>query len=167
MSRRTTQAGFTLIEVIVYIAILVLVSAAAVTALVSFSDVLDNQRVQQRVTSSAQGALERMVHDIRNSTAVNVGGSTLADPDGVLQLTHSGGDITFARSGGVITVTRGSEPAVPLTSSDVSVDALAFYHYADGPTELVRVSLTVSATSSTQTRTETFYGGAVIRGSYD
>lgn len=167
MSKLTFKKGFSLVEVMVYLAVLVTVSSACVYALVTYSTILAEQKVKRTLTNNAQLALERITREVKNADGVDLVGSTLADPTGTLELLNTGADVTFSYNGGSIDVAVAGGPAENLVGSDVNVDSLYFYHYDNGVTELVRTKITLSATSSKSSATETFYGAAVLRGSYD
>lgn len=167
MRHHSQQSGFSLIEMLVYLSILVMVSAVAVSSLLSYSDILAKQKVNRLLTEEASVVLESLIYSIRNADAVNTGGSTLEDPDGVLALDNSGGTDTFEKDVDTVTFTESGEPTILLLSPSVTVSDLTFYHFTTGNTELVRFSLTIQATANGQTATETFYGGSVLRNSYD
>jgi len=165
--RSPASAGFTLIEVLIYISILVLVSVAGVTTLISFSDILADQKTNRLLTQTAHTALERMVREVRNAESVDVLGSTLEDRNGVLELDTPNGAVLFSESGGALELAVGSDPAVTLVDGDVTVDGLWFYHYPNSETELVRIKLSVTATTGERSKSAEFYAGAVLRGSYE
>lgn len=167
MKHYSKQSGFSMIEMLIYLAILVMVSTVAVSSLLSYSDILTQQKVNRLVTEEGSVVLERLLYSIRNADEVDLGGSTLADSDGVLSLTDSSGTITIEKDVNTVSYTAPGEPTISLLSSSVTVSDLTFYHFTTGNTELVRFSLTIQAASDGQTATETFYGGAVLRNSYD
>lgn len=160
--------GFTLVEVLVYLAILVLVSTAAVSVMVSFSGVVSEQRTKARLITTGQTTLERVLRTVKNADAIDALNSTFGVSPGALTvLATDGSSKTFSLVGSVVQFTETGSPSVALTGDGVHVSNLQFHFYDNGVTELVRMAITMTATSSEQVHTETFYGAMVIRGSYD
>lgn len=167
MKKPFNNRGFTLVEVMVYLAILVIVSSVSVATLISYQDVIAEQKVKRLLTSNAQSVLERATREIRNADALDQFGSTLGTGSDVIDLTNIGDDVVISASGGAISIAVGSAPAVLLTDDEVNVDNFTAEFFDNGVTEFVSLAITLSATSSQRASTETFYGGAVLRGSYD
>lgn len=163
--RRTPQsatAGFTLVEMIFYIALLTLVTTASVLLLFSLEDMFAKYRAEQLVYRSATTALERMLFDIRNAESVVTSNS----PFPSLSLTKESNTTQYVvGSGGILLRENGVNTGL-LTDDDVSVTSLNFFGYSD-TTELVRVEMTLSATVGQSTVERTFNAGAVLRGSYE
>ncbi len=161
------QKGFSLVEMLVYIALLVVVSTAAMAMLLNYSDVFTKYRAEKLLVRQLHEATERMVYDIQNAAAVNVVGSTLDTSPGTLVLDRVGSSVTYTLDSGVVTVAEDANPAVPLTSTSVTISDLTFAYLANARTEMVRVSITGIATVGEYTATETFSTSAIIRGSYE
>lgn len=160
------KKGFTLVEMLVYIAVMVIVCAAAVTLLFSLGDRITQQRANQLVVRTAQTTIERIMLEVRNAEAVDAG-SVLENNPGTLILDAGATTTQFAVSGGVVEVTVNGGTAEALTSSDVSIEELRFFAYDNTLTELVRVVLTVEATVGDATVSKTFNASGVLRGSYE
>lgn len=159
--------GFTLIEMLVYVAILGMVSGGALTLLFSMGDQINQGRVERLMTNTAYTALERMLHEIRAADLVDIYYSTLESSPGVLTLTQSASSTEFSVSSSTLFFAVDSVNQGPLTSEKVSVDDLRFYHYDNGVTELVRIGLTLTAEVGDVTLTRDFEAATVLRGSYD
>lgn len=157
------QRGFTLIEMIFYIALLVLVVTASIAVLLSLSETFAQYRAEQQVTRSAATALERILFDIRDADTVTAATST--DP-GYLTVTVNGESRAYTLNSGRVHLAIDGSDLGPLTDSDVTVDTLRFYDYAS-TTNFVRVELTLSAGSGDTVYTKTFNAGALLQGSYE
>ncbi|MCA9363812.1 type II secretion system protein [Candidatus Kaiserbacteria bacterium] len=164
MSLHTTTKGFSLIEVIVYIAVLVLLSSAAVTTLLSFDTALLRNKTERVLTNAATVALERMEHDMRDALTADTtvsGQLTLTSPDATTVFSTDSGQLVLEVDG----VDQG-----PLTPSDVTVDSVTFTRYISAgelDTEMVRVALTLSIETHAASLTETYYVSAILRNSYE
>lgn len=161
-----TSRGFTLVEMLVYVSLLVVISTAAVGSLISMSDSFQQQKARQLVTRNATVIIERLLTDIRSAGDVDQLNSVFINNPGVLTLLHSTTTTEYAVSSGVLEVSvDGASSAV--SDSSVSIDTLRFYVYDNMATEFVRVELTLSATAGSVTHTQSFNAGAVLRGSYE
>lgn len=165
--QKQSHRGFTLIEMLVYIAVMLLVTTAGIMTYLSLDMVLLRNATERRLTNAADVAIERMVRDIRAAESVNGGLSTLGTSPGVLVLVDGSTTTTFSLSGGKVMVNVNGTDIGPLTGEGVTVDALTFTDYVGTDTELVRVALQLTASSSAASSTRTFYTSAVLRGSYE
>lgn len=164
---KEAHSGFTLIEMLVYLSLLILISVVGVTTILSFNEVLSELRLKRMVTDTANVALERVVRESLSASSVNTGGSTLDGRFGVLALTTPDDPLIFSLSGGVLELIDGSNPPITLTDSEVTVTGFWVHHYLAGETEFIRVRIAVTASAGDMTVAETFYSGVVLRGSYD
>ncbi len=166
-SHSDSARGFSLVEMLVYLALLILISVVAVSSLLSLTDTLTAYRAEKQLTSQTRGMFERIVADMRNATAVNIITSTLDTSPGTLVLEYPSETITYTLSGGSVTVARDSEAPSPLNTGGVTVTALTFTRYDMATTELVRVTLSATSVLGDATVSETFTTSAVLRGSYE
>lgn len=163
----TITRGFSIIEVLVYIAVLVLIAGAVVTTYLSLDIVLLRNQTERELTGAAEITLERMLRDIREAESVNMGVSTLGSSPGVLAVQSAATATRFYLSGNSIAVDVNGVPRGPLTPDSVSVQNLMFRRYQNAGTEMVRIALTLSATNKAASTTRTYYTSAVLRGSYE
>lgn len=159
--------GFSLVEVLVYIAVLVLVSVAGVLTYLSLDTMLVRNATERTVSHAAQVALERISREIRSATAVNTTLSTLGTSPGELTLTTGGATTNFAVVGDSLILTVDGSEVGPLTGNSVVVEEFTAHLYVGTTTDLVRVSLTLSAETKAASTTRTYYTSAVLRGSYE
>lgn len=159
--------GFSLIEMLVYLALLLVITVVGITTMLSFNEQIVQLRLHRLVTDTANTALERIGREALSSETVNLITTTLDSRTGALGLTRTSGAVRFARVGSVLEVTDESGQTIAITDPSVSVTGFWVHHYAIGPTEYVRLRLQVSASSDSRTVQEEFYSGIVLRGSYD
>lgn len=167
LKQQDATRGFSLIEVMVYLAVTVLVSLAGINTYLSLDTVLLRNATERALTHSASVSLERMVRDIRGAESVNLGLSTLDASPGVLTLDQAGTTTSFSIVDGKLNVSVNGTSHGPLTSNSVTVESLVFNKYSNAQTDLVRVSLTLSIHSKAASSTKTFYTSAVLRGTYE
>lgn len=166
---KKNQSGFSLVEVLVYLAILVTSMVAIVSLLFSLRQLLDVYRSDQLLTQSARAAMERILYEVRESDAIDTidPDLVLADSPGHLVLLRGATTTEFYIASSTLWVAVNDVMQGPLTKSDVEVSDLRFYSYDNSVTEAVRVQFTMTATAGNSSSTESFNGAAVIRGSYD
>lgn len=165
---KNKKSGFSVIEMLIYMSILIIVSSVVVSIFVTYGRVLSELKAKSRLTDSAVTVMERLVYEIRNADALDPYSTTLDVDNGTLGLQNvTGEDVYFELTGGQVTVTVGAEPTLVLSPDNVEIETLRFHKYDNPNTDLVRVIMTISATSSDTNVTETFYGASVLRGSYD
>lgn len=166
MIRRAIKNGFTLVEVIIYIAFVSIVATVYVTYAVDVLTSVQKARLQQEVQQNARLAMERMLQEIRAAEGINVGSSTFGSHPGMLSLataTPATNPTVFDVSGGVLRMTQGVGAAVPLTSDTFDVTNLVFSNLSiSNRTTNIRVSLTLEHPNPENN--EVFDASTVMRG---
>lgn len=152
---------------LVYIAILTLVSGGALTLLFSMGDQINQGRAERLIANSAQTAMERMLSEIRTADLVDIYYSTLETSPGELTLTQGSSTAAFSVSSSTLYYSQDGVVISKLTPEQTTVDSLIFYHYVNTNTELVRIVMTLSASIGDTDITRTFDTATVLRGSYD
>lgn len=167
MRNQTSQSGFSLVEMIIYVSILSVMSVAAVTFMLSLQDLFKHYRVQQELFSAGTITMERILTEIRTGDEVVLANTTLDDgANGALQID---GDTTttFTLTSGEVIVDVDGVTEGSLTPGSVTVNSFTVHHYDNTLGEMVRVILNMTATVDGYSDTYTLYGGGVVRGSYD
>lgn len=147
--------GFTLVELLIYLAIV----SVALTAMVRFSLVMTDARnknfVIQEVQANSRNAILEISRIIKDSTDVNVPGSEWDIDPGELRLTRNDSLLspTIIRldgDNGNLEIVEGLNPPVRLTSNKVRVSNLVFSNFSgDNQRETIKVELTVEYNNST------------------
>ncbi len=161
-----------MIELIVYAALFALVSVAAVDLIADAYAIAGKVRLQRKINTQADLAMQRMIREIRAASAINEASSALNSTPGALNLT------TFSDADGTSTTTADfrviggnlrfskATTTIDLTNG-ISIDRLLFRVIENGAiSRNVRVELRLTATTSRYSITNDFYGTAILRGSY-
>jgi len=156
---------------LIFIAVVVTVGVIVVAVLVALSGAYAELKVTQSINESATSALNRMVLEIRQASAVDTATSTFGVDPGILGLDtkdEGGNDVTIAfhRSDGVLKVVEDGVSAGALTRSDVTVKQLLFERFVNGESEAIHISLTLEGSAGTVMKEETFFTTAILRGAY-
>ncbi|TAK57474.1 hypothetical protein EPO17_01890 [Patescibacteria group bacterium] len=165
------KAGVSLVEMLIYIALLTSVTALVVNGLVSMSRTYNDLRLSKNITTSATGALTRMVYEIRQAQSVDADQSTFVTSPGELSLntTPASGiptTVKFYVQNGVLRVMTGGVDEGQITLSNTTVSSLTFNRVQNSISQAIKINLTLQSTVGTKTKTETFYTTAVLRNIY-
>jgi len=122
---------FTIIETILYVAILIMVMGVLVVFLVNVVRRESKVTMVEEVNQNARFAIEKInsvIRDSKDATVPSDGGGT----GPTLSLTMPDGSVdVFMVTNGVLTLQQGANAAVPLTSSAVKVANLSFTNLVD------------------------------------
>lgn len=163
--------GFSLLEMVIYVAILAVIAAVVVGSLLPLARSYREVVMALSINNAASAALERMVRDIRAASAI-APGSVFNTSPGVLVLTSTDGGgnpttITFDVSGSAVRITEGAGTPYALTGSAATISSLTFISQANATTSTtIGIDMTVSATVGQATRTSRFVSSATLRNSY-
>jgi type II secretory pathway pseudopilin PulG len=166
------EDGYTLPEALVYIAVLVVLAAVSIGSLITLTRTYIELSTAHAINQSATAVLDRLVREIRFASSIDTGASTLGSSPGhlVLNTTDSAGDPTtmeFYISGGTLVVSEGGGETSPIIRETVDVPLIIFNRYVGaGGWEAVQFSVTMTSQRANANRSETFEGGAVLRGGY-
>ncbi len=144
------RTGFTLLELIVYLAIISVIAVSFTSYTISITNTRTKTYVAQEVHANARAALETMSQRIQAATGVNIGASTFGVDPGVLSLimadaTKNPTILDLTANDGRLRIKEGSAGAVELTSNEVSVTNLVFTNLtpAGVPRENIRIQMTM------------------------
>ncbi len=154
-------AGFTLIEILIYVTILAVIVVLATSAIISVFHAFLRMRVERSLAENGDIALERMVRDIRSAANVDTTVSVFGSSPGILKV----GTSKFYLSGAALELDDGVNPPSDLTS-DVVVTSLIYYKSTNTNSSLITILLTLQSGTGNYTQTKNFYASAVLRGAY-
>jgi type II secretory pathway pseudopilin PulG len=159
--------GFSLVEVLIYLAIFLMVTTASVAFMFSLDELVDQYRLETILYRSGTGVLEQVLLAIRQADQVNLV-NTVEDDSllGKLTVESAATSTTFELVAGALDLTINSIPYGDLTSEQVTVDGFTVYYYPlPGGQEFVRVKLDLTGTlDGAVSKSVSLYGGAIVRG---
>ena len=165
ISALTSLKGFTLVEVMIYLAILTVVSAGGVGLILSLDGVLAQFKVETALYRSSTNVFEQLIVAVREGEDFDAANSVLNTPaTGKLTILNGGTITTFEKSGADLNLIIDSVNLGDLLSDGVSLTGFTVYRYNTTVGVFVRIKLDLSATVEGITKTLTLYDGAVIRG---
>lgn len=159
------KKGFTLVEMLVYIAILVSVATGAITFLISLDDLIDNYTVETALYRSGANVMEHVLVGLREANQLDsVNTVSLNSLTGALSLNNDGVNTRFVKVGDELQLTKAGVSQVNMLEGDVIVTGFTIYEYDTGAGTLIRVHLELTGTVESITKDINLYGGAIIRG---
>ncbi len=162
---RTRIVGFTLLEVLVYLSILIVVSTVAVSLLISLDDIIDRYKVDTALYRSGTNVMEQVVVELRRGDEFNVASSVLNDSaTGTVAINNGATTTVMSRVGDELILTVNGVEYGNLLQDSVAVTGFTVYKSDTASGTFVRVKLELTATVEAVTKTIDLYGGAVIRG---
>jgi len=141
--------GFTLVEVLIYLAIIGITIASFVAFSMQISDSKIKNYVVEEVQANARVALDIMSQKIKSANGVNTVLSTFDVDPGELSLSMADGSknptvFDLDQNDGILQITQGTDDPVSLTSDEVKITNLVFTNVSSGGTyENIRIEMTV------------------------
>jgi type II secretory pathway pseudopilin PulG len=164
-----TQKGYSLVEMVIYAALLTIISLVVVRTVLSFTQSYRRIAALRFAENSGISAMERMTREIRGATSVVSASSTLAASPGVLTLVAGSGSIStttkFYTQSGTMKVDVNGAYSGPLSVSNASISSLTFTLISNSNTSAVKIDMSVQATSGPVTITKTYHSTVVLQGS--
>jgi prepilin-type N-terminal cleavage/methylation domain-containing protein len=156
--------GFSLIEMLIYLAILVVIFLLIVQTVLSYTRSYRQLFVLRALDRSAYNSFERMTRDIRSATSIT---STSTAGTLVIAETSSSGVSTttkFYISNGKLLVDVNNVLIGPLTVKSTQVTSLTFQQLA-GTTSAIKIDMALTATSGPVSRSKLFHTTVLLQGS--
>ena len=183
--KQTKNAGYTIVEILVYIAIFAFVSIAVIDVVILATRTASNAGINHTLEENGYSAIEGISRMIRLADAIDVANSVFDSNDGVLTLLYYDGTgavttkkiyvsnsyylnwLTAPHSDvRAVQVDENGTLLAPFTGRDVKIDSLVFKHIETANSEAVKIELTITARNSRTPRTEYFYDTIILRNTY-
>lgn len=167
-NRKKLTSGFTLIEVLIYVAILGIISVAVITASVTIMSSFNKTKVTRNILESGNNSLERMTREVRQAASVDIVNSSLGSHPGVLVLNSTdsvGGPrvVKFVIENGDLNIYQNSVLTGNLLNQNISISNLIFRRISTGEGEALKIEMTLSSNGGVS---EKFYDTVILRGGY-
>ena len=171
--RAPKTAGLTFMEVIVYTALLTVISVYAITVILGMVTAFAKAKTLHRLTLDGETALERISREVRLASAVDDASSVLGTNSSRLSLdtVKSEADSTpankdFVVSGGRIALQEDAGPIQYLISPGASTTAFLVTKITTPRAQAVKIVLTLQAGSGQNLISRSFYNTIILRQSY-
>lgn len=169
----SARRGFTMVEMIIYIALFSVISILAVNATIVVMRAFYTLRITQSISQSATAGLERMTREIRNAYDIDTVNSTLGTSPGRLTLKtkDDAGALTtveFYVTANQVGMKVGGVDKGPLFTRTVTATNLIFRSISTANSKAIKIEMTLRDSRDAQlgaTKTVTYYDTIVLRGS--
>ncbi len=162
------NSGYTLVEMIIYVALLAIISVLMVSTLISFTKSYRTLAALRITDDTAISAMERMTRDARAATAIDSVHSLFGTASGILTLIASSSVNTatttkFYLQNGLVKMDVNGAYYGPLTASNASTTALTFTKLSTSISGAIKIDMTVSATVGTSTKIKTYHDTIILK----
>lgn len=161
--RQNKRSGFSLIESIIYLAILSTMVVVVVNVLLITAKSYGNLKTSRNINNSVITSFERMTRDIKSADDIVVVESVFDTHPGKLTIQSGATTTEFYLSNGILRVKENTVDTGPLTQQESSIDNLVFKLLDNGTSKAVRIEMTMSIIYKNITKTKKFYTTAVLR----
>lgn len=147
LKKKQIQKGFTLIELILYIAIVTILLNALVPFAWNMIEGGVKSATGQEVFTQGQYVADRITFEIRNASDINSVSSTQISLATANPATNP---TIISLNAGVINLKQGSAPPIALNSANTTISSLNFTNYSssDGNTKNIQFIFTIKANYS-------------------
>jgi len=163
-----TKSGYTLVEILVYIAVFVMISFVVVSLITSVLETNRQATLLNSLTHEAVSSLETITRTIRGADSVDVANSVFSSANGILQLLTISQDLSpktvkFYLGSGVVKTDENGTYFGPLSSNSATVTALIFNLATSTKNNLVKIELDLQTGSGKYLKSEKFYSSTELR----
>ncbi len=167
---RKNLGGFTLVEMIIYIAFFAVLSVLAINSTLIVMKSFYSIRLSQNINQSATVGLERMSREIRNAYGIDTVNSVFIANLGRLTLNtkdSSGADTTieFYVSNNQLRIKEGGVDKGSLMTKNAVLTNLVFRQISNPNSRAVKIEMTIRDTRGTLQKDVVFYNTIILRGS--
>lgn len=172
--RTSNKGGFTLLETLIYLSMLVVLLSAIVQAVLLLSTHYRAVRNTRDIEDSGIIALDRLVRTARNADSISAASSTFGVHPGVVTFVSndlSSGQSTTTQfsinSGGRLVLYENGVYMGPLTKESVTVVGFIAHLITTSHSTAVRLEISLQSDQATPAViSKNFYDTVVLRGSY-
>ncbi len=170
MKQKTkNKKGFSLIEIIIYLAIFTMISLLVINSLLIVISSFTTIQTNKILLEAGMNSMERVSRDIRQSDSIDLINSNFSG--GVLQLntTNDSGlpaTVKFSDENSKLDLYEDNILSGNLLGPDVLLDKLTFRRINTKESEAVKIEMTIHNINSTLSKKVNFYDTITLRGSY-
>lgn len=170
MKNINKKSGFTLMEILIYVAIFVMLAGVVITSFTVVVGTFSNSQTNRDLQESGSTSMERMVREIRQANTVNPS-SNLGVTPGNLELAtvDSGGaaaTVRFVFENNAVNMYKNGALQDNLLGQNVVPTSLIFRKISTSNGTAVRIEMTLKDNRGKDHRTASYYDTVILRGAY-
>ncbi len=171
MRTNTTQKGFSLLELLIYIAGMLALGAVMIVLIVQFYGLYREIISIPRADRTALQVIDRLTKDLRAGDDIDPFESNFLTPNGVIEFASlDNGDTTTKRyyvENGMVKYQENAEAAQAITPKDLYVSNFNLALVATDVSKAVRITIEIQFQANGGTTTKAYSGFAILRESYE
>ncbi len=160
MNKRNKKNGYSVIEILVYLAIFTSISALVINLFITILSSLNVTNANRRLVEAGQISMDRISREIRQAQSIDASStsdSLILNGDNLINFRKENNELNLYKNGSL----EGS-----LISDDVSVINLVFRPISTVESQAVKIEMNISYSKGGYTKSENFYNTIVLRGGY-
>ena len=170
-TRRNQQKGFSLLEVVLYVALFTVLSGVVMNSIFQIMNSFSALRIARDINDSSVKVMERLTRDIKGATSIDQVNSIFnADPGRLtLNVVNASGTATtveYVVINGALHVKENGVDQGSLMSAKTSIEGLVFRYINTGSTLGIKTELHLQSSRGSVSDDEHFYNTSVMRGTY-
>lgn len=159
------QSGYSLVELLIYIGILILILLTLIGIVFSFTKSYEQLGALRATDHTGLSVLDRMSRDIHSAASVDTGNSTFGSSSGVLTLNIGTSTTKFYTTGGQVRVDVNGSYIGPLSVASGRVTSLIFKLITTPESQAIKIDMTVLGSVGTSTKSKNYHTTAILKNS--
>ncbi len=144
------QKGFSIMEIIIYLALLIIVSVLIIQSIISLFKNYNIVKTNQDLESTAINILDKINRDVKNTQDISIDKSVFLNPHGTLFLVNSSSStIKFVLENENLSYYTNDNFVANLSNKNIIVNNFKLYLIQSTTTKAIRVDLGLNAKTST------------------
>lgn len=158
-----TVRGFSLVEMLIYVSLLVVILAVVINVVFSFTRPYEQLRALRAAEHTGLSSMERMMRDIHNAASVDLAQSNFNVATGTLTVVNASSTTKFYLSDGQLRVDVDGSYVGPLSVSNGKVSSLVFRFSSTTESQAIKIDMTVDGVQGNATKTKKFHSTAILK----
>jgi prepilin-type N-terminal cleavage/methylation domain-containing protein len=169
LEKKKTKKGFSLIEVVIYLAIFTMVSALVFHSFITVMSAFSTTRTNRNLLEAGLSSMERISREIRQAKNIDLMASNLTI--GILQLDSVDNNdnlriIKFSKENSELNFYQTETLIGNLIGSNISLESLIFRKIETTKSQAIKIEMTLRDLKGKNNKTANFYNTIILRGGY-
>jgi len=166
---KENKRGFTLVEIIIYLAIFTMVSVLIINSLITVMSSFSRTKSNRSLIESSINSMGRISREVRGASNIDIADSNLASGLLYLDIYDSLGvksTVEFATEGGALNMYTDGVLSGNLLDPNIYLDSLVFTRISTTQSEALKIEMIIHDTNSKTVKNINFYDTVILRGGY-
>ncbi len=164
---RKTNKGFSVIEIIIYLAIFTTISVLVINSFIIILSSFSVIRSNHSLFDSGSIAMEKISREIRQADSIDIVNTT----NEILQMNSKDSSsnpvsVKFAKEDNALNLYRNGALVGNLLAPNIKLNSIVFTTFFTTKSEGVKIKMNINDTRNKTEKTENFYNTIILRGGY-